>query len=138
MKRKDDWIDRLVAYLESVNTTPFEWGKHDCFLFCMGAVDAMYGRKAETLYKRFAGRYSSEADIAAVCKEEGYASPVAFVASQFPKRESNFAIQRGDIVVFNGDQGVTFGIWQGNRIYAAGPERLGTVDGALVRAGFAV
>lgn len=136
MKRKADWIDRLVGYLESVNRTPFEWGKHDCFLFCMGAVDAMRGNRV--LHKRFVGRYAAESDIAAVCKEEGYASPVAFVADQFPKRDSMFNIQRGDIVVFDGDQGVTFGIWQGQRIYAAGLDGLQTVDGSLVRAGFEV
>ena len=136
MKRKADWIDRLVAYLESVNRTPFEWGKHDCFLFCMGAVDAMRGNKK--LYKHFAGRCFSENDVAKLCKEEGYKSAIDFMTKNFPPRESKFQIQRGDIVAFDGDQGLTFGIWQGQRIYAAGPDGLMTLDGSLVRAGYAV
>lgn len=35
--------EALNAYIRSVDSQPFEWGKHDCLTFTNGAYKAMYG-----------------------------------------------------------------------------------------------
>lgn len=41
--RRPDWRKTLIDYLVEVDSAPFRPGKHDCALFCSGAVRAMTG-----------------------------------------------------------------------------------------------
>lgn len=54
--RLPDWRHRLSAYLVETRTAHFRLGQHDCFLFALGALDAMTGT---THLPVFAGRYDT-------------------------------------------------------------------------------
>jgi len=43
--RKENWLECLNEYLDSVYDKPFEWGSHDCCHFAAGAVHAMTGNE---------------------------------------------------------------------------------------------
>jgi hypothetical protein len=43
VKRFVDWPERLAAYFESVRSTPFAWGSHDCATFCNDVIRVITG-----------------------------------------------------------------------------------------------
>ena len=50
-------IDGFYAYIESVRSNPFCWGKHDCFTFCN---DAVRSYKGVGFADDWMGNYTSE------------------------------------------------------------------------------
>ena len=56
MTRLADWRQRLAAYLVETRAAHFRLGRHDCFLFALGALDAMTGSAHLPV---FAGRYDT-------------------------------------------------------------------------------
>lgn len=54
--RRDDWRRRLASYLVETRAAQFRLGQHDCFLFALGALDAMTGSEHLPV---FAGRYDT-------------------------------------------------------------------------------
>ena len=54
--RKENWLECLNKYLDSVYNKPFEWGAHDCCHFSASCVEAMTGKNPMKFkYKTKAG-----------------------------------------------------------------------------------
>lgn len=94
--RVGDWNERLVAYANSVNGAPFQWGVTDCACLVRYSLRAMYGRDV----LRGMGTYRSSASALRVGCQVG---PVgAYLRDKgFQAVELAFA-QSGDIAVFRG------------------------------------
>lgn len=54
--RPDGWRERLFAWAVSQIGAPFEWGRNDCALICLEAVDRIRGRSGAAAQYR--GRWT--------------------------------------------------------------------------------
>jgi hypothetical protein len=134
MKRLNDWHARLVGYLHSATSTPFQYGHHDCTLFAAGAVRAMTG---EDLAEGYRGRYTTLSGGLRVLRKAGYASHVDLVASVFEEVEPVFAVP-GDLVVIESEDGDALGVVQGEAVYVLGMAGLSLVSAERARRAFRV
>lgn len=58
MTRRDDWPERLAAFLKACQSDAFSWGTLDCCLFAADAVREMTGADPAAWFR---GRYGDEA-----------------------------------------------------------------------------
>jgi len=124
MKRYDDWVPRLIAYLSECHRTPYQPGRHDCALFAAGAVNAMCEVDPAAPYR---GRYRSIRGGLRVLRRAGFVDHVAMTADVLP--EIPVAMARvGDIIVTDGDDGPAMGVVQGERVYVLTQRGIGTID----------
>jgi hypothetical protein len=105
MRRYPDWETRLAAYLEPLRDRPFQWGRHDCCTFAAGAVRAMTGKATMA---EFRGKYRDEAGAAEALKTTGAGTLISTMNSKF-KRVAPGHAHRGDIVMVDGNLGISFG-----------------------------
>jgi len=105
MQRFPDWDMRLAAYLEPLRLRPFEWGDHDCCLFCAGAVEAMTG---VDVMGEFRGRYSTALGSARALKKIGAGTLEDTLGTKFARVAFPLA-HRGDLVMSSGLLGICFG-----------------------------
>ena len=118
MSRLTDWEARLNAYIERVAGDDYAYGRHDCGLFCAGAVQAMTGDDPAEVFR---GAYDDVVSAAQALRDKGAGTLVATVASLFDEKPPAFA-QRGDIVWNGAAIGICFG-----------PVALFVSDGGLTR-----
>lgn len=113
MQRLPHWAEALHNYLIANAKTLFSWGSFDCALFTAGAIEAVTGTDVATDFK---GKYTDEAGAIATIKSVTSGSTVedaaVYVAKKYELTELKFVLcaQRGDMVVFDGDEGVAVGI----------------------------
>lgn len=102
IKRRDDWMDRLVVAVKDANALPFRYGVHDCCLWAAHCVDRMCDTNiARSIIERF--NYSDEQSANAIIAAAGGLKELVseFLGDPIP---SAFAAP-GDIVIArNGDQ----------------------------------
>src|SRR5258708_4686376 len=63
MKRLEDWVVRLEAFIKERTAQPFKWGSQDCCLFAADAIEAITG---VDLAADFRGKYSGAETAKAV------------------------------------------------------------------------
>jgi hypothetical protein len=125
MKRYTDWTKRLTAHLGTLVGKPFAWGSHDCALAAADAIVVMTG---VDLAAEFRGKYTDQASAAAVIKNfagGGLEELVVKVTAAHGMKEVGPRLaQRGDLVLFQGDQGASLGIvhMNGTRACSVGPK----------------
>ncbi len=110
ISRVQDWEPRLLAWLESCDTLPFSWGRHDCCTFAAGAIRA---QTDVDFYEPFAGRYSTQRGSARVLRRSGFADLFGPFDAALGRRVAPLLCQRGDIVSDGEAVGVAW--------YRAGP-----------------
>lgn len=134
MTRFDDWQTRLTGYLRHVSQVPFEYGKHDCFIFVGECVRQMTGDKYIDDFK-----YSDLDEGTQIVRDMGFKNHLHFIASKFPQRKSPLHAQRGDIVLSKPlPQGRALGICQGTLAYGVGQDGLMTFPMSKVGKAFKV
>lgn len=98
------------------DTAPgFAWGRHDCALFVAAWVRHMTGIDYASAWR---GRYRSMSGAVKQIKAHGGLK--ALVASVWGEPVSMFQARRGDVVLFESDQGPTLGIHAGTAVAAVG------------------
>jgi len=108
-------ITELFPFLD--DAPPFSWGRSDCALFVAGWVERVTGVDYAEAWR---GRYRSAAGAQKQIKLHG--DLAALVSSVWGKPVSMYQARRGDVVLFQADNGPTLGIHAGTAIAAAGPE----------------
>ena len=97
--RKENWLECLNKYLDSVYDKPFEWGSHDCCHFSAACVEAMTGENPMKFkYKTKTGALRLIKKIPLDKRlEKIFGKPIALAAAK-----------RGDVMfqTFNGAGGV--------------------------------
>jgi hypothetical protein len=111
MQRRNDWPERLSAFVESRRFSPFDWGKNDCALFAADGVLAMTDVDLAADLRT----YSDEAGAVALISKAGGMSGFARTLAQ---RVTGLA-RRGDIVLAVIAGRETFGLCMGGGLYAA-------------------
>lgn len=102
-----DWPQRVATTLEAARERPFVWGEFDCCLF---AADVIAAQTGTDLAKELRGRYRTELGAARVLKKAGGIE--ALLDAHFSRVPPGMA-QRGDVLLFDGEQGPTLGVFFG-------------------------
>ena len=115
MNRVEDWPERLLALIDERRTATFKWGAQDCCAFPADAVLAMTGVDPMAALR---GRYNSARSAAVLMEKVG--GIAAFLDALLPQVPPLLA-RRGDVVMFDADDGPVLGIACGVTAAAAGP-----------------
>lgn len=107
--RHPQWTMQLPETLRAAMSRPFSWGEHDCCLFTADCALAVCGID---IAEKVRGRYKTKSGAMRVLKSE-FGDLESGLSSFFTGIEPDKAT-RGDIVMFNGDEGKTLGVlWAG-------------------------
>lgn len=108
---------------------PFSWGEHDCCLFAADCVMAVCDFDP---CLKIRGRYHSKAGALRVLKNEfgNLQKGVSGFFNTIPVEQA----RRGDVVMFEGDEGFTLGILWANKIWAVTDIGVRPVDKILTMA----
>jgi len=128
--RREDWPERLLAFIESRRRTAFAWGEHDCALFACDAVLAMTGIDPAAWFRgRYRDRRTAYAALGDFLGLGAKAAPRAALGAVcarlanshgWPEVPSAFA-QRGDVGLLDLRGRETLAICMGAVFVAAGP-----------------
>ncbi|MBD1229395.1 DUF6950 family protein [Xenorhabdus griffiniae] len=111
--RHRQWTLRLPETLRAAMSRPFLWGEHDCCLFAADCVQAVCDfDPCETVR----GRYSTHTGAAEVLKSEFGTLEQAL--DRLFDRTPVTAAGRGDIVMFEAEEGKTLGVLWAGKIWA--------------------
>lgn len=111
--RHINWVTRLPETLQKATQKPFSWGEHDCCLFAADCVIAVCDFDP---CEKIRGRYKTKAGAARVLKTEF--GDLESALSRFFSEIGPEKAMRGDIVMFNGDDGKTLGVIWANKTWA--------------------
>lgn len=114
-QRREDWPERLSAYVEAAKERPFCYGAHDCATFAAGAVEAVTGD-------------NPMAEVAAY-ERKGAAAYMRgglhkLAAKHLGQEVAPLFVRRGDVVGFTWEGRQTLGVCLGAVIAATGPHGL--------------
>jgi len=112
--RLNNWRARLTAYLGEWDATPFSYGSADCWIFAMGAVEAVTGIDHAGAVRGYADR---DAGLALIREVTGRRSHVDFVYRTFGKLPSVWHAMPGDLATIETHDGIGLGVVQGDAIY---------------------
>ena len=115
LERRADWEHRLFQFIQARAATPFEWGKHDCWLFAADAVMAMTEVDIAASYR---GKYHT----ASGAKKYGPVSRLPDKAGLKKIDNKRFA-RRGDVVLIAGKRPL-LGVCVGAQCVAPGKTEL--------------
>jgi hypothetical protein len=110
--RCEDWEKRLNAYLSDV--APFSWGTNDCCQFTLGK----WSELATGVNHFSKHKYKTELGAAKILKKFDGVEGLANL--YLGESKSPTLAQRGDIVLFEHDEGMALGICIGAKIAAVG------------------
>lgn len=115
--RRHDWSSQLYFQIDSHKDRSFIWGDNDCCLFVARVVDAMSDTNHEmTLRDKYQDEQTA---LEYISLSGGIADAVdTFIGSH----KSEGRPMRGDVVLFNGENGETLGICVGRYIAAMGKD----------------
>lgn len=126
--RKENWWDRLSAYLDKVRDKPFKWGEHDCCLFSSNCVEAMTGVDYMSEYR---GGYDSQETAWEVLKGK---TLYMTIKKKLGKPVPLAMAQRGDVVyhVFHNGPAVGISIGQ-DALFVGQEEKKGLVTHPVLK-----
>lgn len=111
--RHPNWTIRLPETLQKAMHKPFLWGEHDCCLFAADCVIALCDFDP---CEKVRGRYKTRAGAMRVLKTE-FGDIESALSNHFLEVPVNHAT-RGDIVMFDGDDGKTLGVVWSGKVWA--------------------
>ena len=120
MERLDDWPDRLAAHVEEWRHKPFQWGLHDCAMFCV------YGEKAicgETRFDDYVGQYQTPKGSLRILRQIGNGDLADNVAQRLSEVAPSEA-GRGDWALIDTPDGDALSLIVGDKVAAMGKDGL--------------
>lgn len=127
MMRMEDWRRRLGEYVNDARTTPYAFGRQDCWLFVAGAVAAMTGIDHAKPHR---GRYKTARGALGIVKRAGASNMADFAGLFLEEHESPVVAQIGDVMAIPTDDafGFSLGILNGERVLVVSPNGIDTRD----------
>lgn len=114
LTRYSNWPQLFHEFIDSRKSLPFDWGSNDCALFVADSVNAMTGHDLGACLR---GQYSSLAGAVVKMAEitgrpRATVEDIAEHLAPGPERKSALFAQRGDIVLFDSEEGAALGmVW---------------------------
>ncbi|GED45276.1 hypothetical protein HME01_11280 [Vreelandella aquamarina] len=113
MPRYRDWTTQLHHVIQAASERPFSWGEFDCCLFTADCCIAICGIDPAEKYR---GRYTTEIGAKRVLRNTHGSLEGAWDACF--KRVPVAMRQRGDVVLFDSENGRCVGVVWANAIWA--------------------
>lgn len=125
--RRADWQSRLAAFVQARAHMPFAWGRNDCCLFTVDAVQAMTGIDHAS---RFRG-YSTALGAARVVERQGGIRQLAIDAWGEPVPALRAGV--GDVVLVVNEGRELLAVCNGTTAIGPGPDGIAVmgVDAAV-------
>lgn len=120
MRRRQDWPQRLAAFLAHQHRVPFAWGTADCITLVADAIEAMTGVDPIADIR---GTWTDQATAFLAISQLGTGLAEAIDAVLLPlgsQRIERSMVGRGDIVTIKQPLGVAAGIFAGAGIACRG------------------
>lgn len=131
MNKTPGWQTRLLTTVKQLEAVPFEWGQNDCCIFAAKCIDAQYGT---AISQDVVGKYNSEISCKRFMISRVKDTSLPKVLDSFlPVRVDPRLAQRGDVVMFNTDNGLTAGILWTGCVWAMGPSGATTFKRADIK-----
>ena len=106
--RHDDWEERLNAVVAKHQAMPGEWGKSDCWIMAMDAVEAVTGERILPHLQK----YSTEAEGYKHFRKAGYKETVEEALTDvLGEPISPLMAQRGDVGVIEREGRISCGVF---------------------------
>ncbi len=136
MTRTQGWTERLRLFVFANLLTRFEWGKHDCAMFAIGAIDAQCGT---TIAEGIRGRYDSEESAREFAQSMGWRdlsdAARTYLGEPIVRPTSNGEIvwipqetMRGRFWQSTQWQSGALGVLENGAVYVPGPTRLAVLQ----------
>lgn len=117
LRRLSNWPMRLDAFIEAHRNVPFAYGSNDCVSFCLGAVEAITGKRLREV------DWHDEASAMAAFEAAG--GRLAAISGLLGRPQQNWALaQRGDVVMTDQDGVPITMLCIGSHLAGPGPEGL--------------
>lgn len=124
MNKTAGWQTRLLTTVNELKEVPFVWGQNDCCIFVAKCLDAQYGT---SIADGIIGRYSTELGSKRFMLEKAKSTYLPTMLDVYiTQRVDKKYAQRGDVVTFNGDLGLTAGVLWSGVVWAMGPNGVET------------
>ena len=117
MPRYRDWTTQLHNTIKAASERPFSWGEFDCCLFAADCCIAICGIDPAASYR---GRYTTEIGAKRVLRNTHGSLEGAWDACF--QRVPVAMRQRGDVVLFDSENGRCVGVVWANAIWAVTDE----------------
>ncbi len=124
--RREDWPERLLAFVESRRETPFAWGGNDCALFIADAALAMTDHDFAAPFR---GRYKTARGAIKELRRNGFEDLAGYLTQALGEPIAPTLARRGDVVMFEAVDGSALGVVLGQQAAAAGPEGVTWIPG---------
>lgn len=125
--RREDWPERLLAFVESRRVTPFAWGGHDCALF---VADAALSMTDHDFAAPFRERYTTALGAMKELRRNGVENLAGYLTLALGAPSAPTLARRGDVVMFEAVDGPALGVVVGSQAAAAGPEGVTWIPGS--------
>lgn len=122
--KKLNWTIAFVQLTQSLKLTPFAWGSNDCVMFAADAVNVMSGVDPA---KASRGKYKTEQGAKKHLASK-YGDLYKAWDSQLERLENINFVQNGDVVLFDGELGLTSGIYWNGGVFAPTMEGVRFMD----------
>ena len=109
--RRNDWPERLAAFVDARRRAAFRWGTNDCCIFAADWVLEATGVDPAAHWRGYASEAEAQAIIDAAGGLRGLVS--------LPERATTRLAQRGDVVLAEHEGRQLFGVVIGGGWYAA-------------------
>lgn len=114
--RRNDWPERLAAFIDAHRRAAFRWGTNDC---CIVAADWVLEATGDDPAAQWRG-YASEAEAQVIIEQAGGMRGLV----SLPERATPRLAQRGDVVLAEHEGQQVFGVVVGDMYAAPGARRL--------------
>ena len=94
--RRDDWPERLDAYILETTHRPWGWGRKDCVMWALGAVKAMTGKDPA---RGIRGKYRTEKQAFETLEILGCKTVHQALIRCLGKSKTAGQAKRGDVVI---------------------------------------
>jgi hypothetical protein len=125
--RREDWPERLLAYVEAQRDKPFAWGENDCALFTADGILAMTD---VDLAAEVRGRYTTAIGAFKILRTSGVEDLTEWLTRALGEPILPALARRGDVVMSEGVTGPVLGLVLGQQAAAAGPAGVTLVPSA--------
>lgn len=112
--RFENWPALLIEALDAARGKQFKFGEFDCALFAADIIAAMTGTDLAAKYR---GKYSSELGYKKLLGKSRRLEAVIEAAVVDCEEINALLAQRGDLVLYDGTNGVSAGIVYGHNAY---------------------
>lgn len=121
--KKHNWHNDFINFIHVNKNTQFSWGTNDCVMFAASCIEVCTG---EHPFPEHKGKYRTEGGAKKYLSTRFGSLENAW--DTYLERIDYKFVQRGDVILFESDTGLTSGISWNSGVYAISPDGIRYFD----------